>query len=176
MYSILLKGLMLFLACQIAHIVIWRIKKPKGYMTWFPILFAVFVPLAALGAYGLVYLVVIPGGEISLPWLEWSAIFLFQIVLSLVYMIGYTAVAAFSPSMEIVKALDRAPAGLPQNQLATPFFEETALSDARINNLIKAELIREEKGFLYLARRGRPLTRLVLFYRHLIGLPDGGGG
>lgn len=167
---------MLFLACQVIHIVIWRLKQPSGYMTWFPILFAIFVPLAALGAYGLVHLITISDTEVASPWLEWSAIFLFQIVLSLVYIIGYTAVSAFSPSMEIVKALDRAPAGLPRHQLATPFFEETALSDARINNLIEADLIREEKGVLYLARRGRPLTQLVLFYRHLIGLPDGGGG
>lgn len=176
MYSILIKGLLLFLACQVIHIIIWRIKKPSGYMTWFPILFVIFVPLAALGAYGLARLVSIPDTEVTTPWLEWSAIMLFQTVLSFVYIIGYTAVAAFSPSMELVKALNRAPAGLPRDQLATPFFEETALSNDRINNLIKAELIREEKGFLYLARRGRPMTQLVLFYRHLIGLPDGGGG
>lgn len=176
MYSILIKGILLFSLCQIIHIVIWRFKRPDGYMIWFPILFIIFVPLAALGAVGLVHFLTIPGDEVVAPWLEWSAIFLFQIVLALVYMVGYTAVAAFSPSMEIVKALNRAPAGLPKNQLATPFFEETALSDARINNLIKAELIREEKGFLYLARRGYPLTKIVLFYRHLVGLPDGGGG
>lgn len=176
MYSILIKGILLFLACQVIHIVIWRIKKPSGYMTWFPILFIIFVPLAALVAYGLVHFFNIWGDEVATPWLEWSAIMLFQSVLSLVYIIGYTAVAAFSPSMEIIKALNRAPAGLPRNQLATPFFEETALSDDRINNLIKAELIREEKGALYLARRGRSMTHLVLLYRHLIGLPDGGGG
>jgi len=55
MYSILIKGILLFLACQVIHIVIWRIKKPSGYMTWFPILFIIFVPLAALVAYGLVH-------------------------------------------------------------------------------------------------------------------------
>ncbi len=176
MFFILIKGLLLFFLCQCVHIMVWRLKKPTTYGVWVPTLLIIFVLLGGLGAAWLATLV-IPGDNFVIPyWLEWSAIFLFQLVLSAVYIIGYTAVAAFSPSMELIKVLDRTPEGLTREQLETPFFQQGALSDSRIDNLVSAELIQENNGYLYLARRGRPLTSLVLFYRHMIGLPDGEGG
>jgi hypothetical protein len=78
--------------------------------------------------------------------------------------------------MELIKTLGRSPEGLPRKKLVTPFFENTALNDDRLNNLIASELIQKENGYLYLAARGRQMTRWALFYRHLLGLPDGEGG
>jgi hypothetical protein len=177
MFAILIKGILLFVLCQLLHIMVWRIKQPTGYRTWLPSLLVIFILLGGLGAYGLVAFVDIPGDSLALPtWVEWAAIFLFHGSLAVVYIIGYTAISAFSPSMELIKTLGRSPEGVGRKKLVTPFFENTALSDDRLKNLIASELIQTQNGYLYLAPQGRRMTQWVLLYRHLLGLPDGEGG
>lgn len=177
MFAILVKGILLFGLCQLLHIVVWRVKQPTGYGTWLPSLVVIFILVGALGALGLVMLVDIPGGSSAPPiWIEWAAVFLFHGSLAVVYIIGYTAISAFSPSMELIKTLGRSPQGLSRKKLVTPFFENTALSDDRLNNLAAGNLIRKENEYLYLAPQGRQMTRWVLLYRHILGLPDGEGG
>lgn len=177
MFAILIKGILLFALSQLLHIIVWRIKPPTGYGTWLPSLVVIFILLGALGALGLVMFVDIPGGSAALPlWIEWAAVFLLHGSLAVVYIIGYTAISAFSPSMELIKTLGRSAQGVSRKKLVTPFFENTALSDDRLNNLVAGNLIRKENEYLYLAPRGRQMTRWVLLYRHILGLPDGEGG
>ena len=81
----------------------------------------------------------------------------------------------FSPSVELLKLLDRAPDGIPTSSLRLPFLAG-ALTTERLDNLTAADLVRRNGARLELGPRGVHLTRLVLNYRHAIGLRDGGGG
>jgi hypothetical protein len=95
--------------------------------------------------------------------------------LAAVYIIGYTLVTAFSPSVELLKLLDRTPDGIPAASLRLPFLAG-ALTSGRIDNLRDAGLVRYNGARLELGDRGVRMTQLVLLYRHAVGLRDGEGG
>jgi hypothetical protein len=160
----LIKGLGLFAFAVVVHVVAWRIRRPVSYGQWLPSLVAIFIVLA--GGAGAVW----ASGRIEL-----AAMLLLHWSLSVVYIIGYTLLSAFSPSIELLKLLDRSPAGLAIAEMNLPFLEN-ALSGDRIANLSAAHLVVESSGMLRLGSKGRLITGPVQLFRHTIGLRDGGGG
>jgi hypothetical protein len=164
MCAVLVAAVEVFAWSLAIHVIVWRIQRPESYRTWLPILIAIFGPLAA----GVAWLLVPTG-------LDAAAVLLLHGTLSAVYVIGYTLVSAFSPSVELLKLLDRTPEGIPTSSLRLPFLAG-ALTGDRIDNLTAAGLVRRDGTHLELGPRGARLARLVLFYRHAIGLPDGEGG
>ena len=164
MCAALIGGLALFMLSLALHVIVWRIRRPISYRAWLPALVIIFGPVAAAIAWSVV----------ASPQ-DLAAVLFLHGSLAAVYVIGYTLVSAFSPSLELLKLLDRTPAGLPTSSLRLPFLAG-ALTGDRIDNLTAAGLVKEDGARLALGPRGMQLTRLVLFYRHAIGLPDGGGG
>ena len=164
MCRILLGGCAVFGLSLALHVVAWRIRRPESYRAWLPILVIIFGPIAAAVAW-----------TIEPTPLGVTALLAMHGTLSAVYVIGYTLVSAFSPSVELLKLLDRTPAGIPAASLRLPFLAG-ALTTDRIDNLSGAGLVRQHGTRLELGPRGVQLTRLVLLYRHAIGLPDGEGG
>jgi hypothetical protein len=157
-------GLAVFVGGLALHVLIWRVKRPVSYRAWLPLLAIVFGPMATAAAW---YAVPAPG--------ELAAVLLLHYALSAAYVIGYTLISAFSPSVEMLKLIDRAGGSLPVSALDLPFLAG-ALTDERIRNLEQAGLVTIDRGDLVLGRKGRRLTSLVLLYRRAIGLSDGGGG
>jgi hypothetical protein len=157
-------GLALFFLSLAVHVIVWRVWRPTSYRVWLPTLAFIFGPLA-----------------VSIGWLllsrplYFAAVLLLHGSLAAVYIIGYTLVSAFSPSVELLKLLDRAPGGVPITSLHLPL-PGTALTGDRIENLRKAGLVRQSGSRLELGQHGVRLTALVMLYRHAIGLPDGEGG
>jgi len=164
MCVLIVRGVALFLLSLAIHVVVWRIRRPDSYRTWVPALVLIFGPLAGTIAWFMT----------SDP-LELAAVLLLHGSLAAVYIIGYTLVTAFSPSVELMKLLDRAPAGVSAASLRLPG-EVGALTGDRLDNLAGAGLIRRAGEQVHLGDRGVPLTQLVLWYRHAIGLRDGEGG
>jgi hypothetical protein len=164
MCTALIGGLALFTGSLALHVIVWRIRRPVSYRAWLPALSIIFGPVAAAIAWSMVA-----------SRRDLAAVLLLHGSLAAVYVIGYTLVSAFSPSLELLKLLDRTPAGIPASSLRLPFLAG-ALTGDRIDNLTAAGLVRQESARLTLGPRGQRLTQLVLFYRHAIGLPDGGGG
>ena len=164
MCAALIGGLALFTLSLALHVIVWRVRRPVSYRAWLPSLAVVFGPVAAAIAWFTVA-----------TRLELAAVLLLHGSLAAVYMIGYTLLTAFSPSLELLKLLDRAPAGVPTSSLRLPFLAG-ALTGDRVDNLTAAGLVRQEGTRLSLGPRGVRLTGLVLWYRHVIGLRDGGGG
>jgi len=164
MCAVLVAAVEVFASSLAIHVIVWRIQRPESYRAWLPILVVIFGPFAA----GLAWLLVPTG-------LEAAAVLLLHGTLSAVYVIGYTLVSAFSPSVELLKLLDRTPEGIPASSLRLPFLAG-ALTGDRIDNLTAAGLVRRAGTKLELGPRGAGLARLVLLYRHAIGLPDGEGG
>jgi hypothetical protein len=97
------------------------------------------------------------------------------VIFGVVPVIGYTLISAFSPSVELLKLLDRTPGGVPIAELQLPFVAG-GLTTERIDNLTAAELVRRTGPSVTLGEKGVWLSRMVLVYRHAIGLPDSGGG
>jgi hypothetical protein len=158
------RGVGVFLLSLVLHVIVWRIRRPDAYQEWLPALVVIFGPVAG-----------VVGWIVSPTPLDFAALLLLHGTLASVYVIGYTLVSAFSPSVELLKMLDRAPTGIPVESLRLPFLAG-ALTTDRIDHLTAAGLAREKAGRLELGPRGVQLTRFVLIYRHAIGLRDGGGG
>jgi hypothetical protein len=176
MCAVLLEAAAAFTLSVGLHVVVWRIQRPIAYGQWLPRLVVIF--LVAGPAFGglLVQrgLVTVDAGRAD-GWTEWAAVMLLHGSVSTVYIIGYTLVSSFSPSIEILKLLERTPGGLLRSEVDLPLLRG-ALGSDRIGNLIEGGLIRAEGDSVHVGPRARALTGLVLFYRHLIGLPDGAGG
>ncbi len=164
MCTALAGGLAVFLLSLGLHVIVWRIRRPESYRAWLPALVVIFGPVAAAVAWALM----------PTP-LDAAALLLLHGSLAAVYVIGYTLISAFSPSVELLKLLDRTPAGVPPASLRLPFLAG-ALTGDRVENLAAAGLVTQAGHRLELGPRGVWLTRIVLAYRHAIGLRDGGGG
>lgn len=174
--AILLDAAAVFLACLIVHVVWWRVRRPVAYRQWVPALAVVFLLFGPALAWSLLRMeplraLVSPAETVT----AWLAVMLLHLSASLVYIIGYTLVSAFSPSVEILKLIDRTPAGLTRAEIDLPFLRE-ALGGNRVDNLLAGGMVCADGDDVRLGPRATTLTRLVLFYRHAIGLPDGTGG
>jgi hypothetical protein len=164
--AVLAEATTLFAACLALHVVIWRIRRPDSYRQWLPLLVGLFLLLGPAIAWRLT-------SDAAAE--ERLAALLLHASVSAVYIIGYTLVSAFSPSIEILKLLERTPGGLTRADIQLPFLD-TALGGNRVLTLVKDGMIQADGDRVQLGRRGQTLASLVLFYRHAIGLPDGAGG
>lgn len=163
---ILLEAAALFGGCLLLHVIIWRVRRPESYRVWLPLLAAIFL---AAG-----------------PMVEWRlttthetaallAVLLLHASMSCVYIIGYTLLSSFSPSIEILKLLARTPGGLRREEIRLPYLD-TALGGNRVVTLVQDGMIHADGDRVSLGSSGRLLANLALLYRHAIGLPDGAGG
>ncbi len=164
MCALVIDSFAVFVLCLALHAIAWRIRRPASYGGWLPTLVVIFGPVGAAVAW-----LIVPAP------LEWAAVLLLHGTFAAVYVVGYTLVSAFSPSIELLKLLDRTPAGIPASSLRLPFLAGALTSD-RIDNLAAAGLVRQNGARLQLGPRGVTMTRMVLLYRHAVGLRDGEGG
>jgi hypothetical protein len=156
----------LFASCLILHVIVWRVRRPTSYRHWLPLLTGLFLIAGPLVAWWLT------SGQATAA--RVAVLFLHASV-SAVYIIGYTLVSAFSPSIEILKLLDRTPGGLARAQIQLPYLD-AALGGNRVLTLVDDGVIEADGDRVRLGSRGRTLASLALWYRHAIGLPDGAGG
>lgn len=173
--TILIQSSGVFALCLGLHVVWWRVRRPDAYREWLPILVAIFLAVGPALAWLFVrrrFFVVDAAPD---PLTAWVAIVLLHGSVSAVYIIGYTLVSAFSPSIEIMKLLERNPDGLAREHVRLPHLE-SALGVDRVRNLLGGGLILADGDSVRLGSEARLIAGLVLFYRHLIGLPDGAGG
>ncbi|HVZ23093.1 MAG TPA: hypothetical protein VG871_18600 [Vicinamibacterales bacterium] len=164
--EVVVEAAALFAACLAVHVVIWRVRRPGTYRVWLPLLAGIFLVAGPAAEWTLTRTAATP---------DLLAVLLMHGALSSVYIIGYTLISAFSPSIEILKLLERSPAGLRREEIQLPYLQ-TALGGNRVVNLVNDGLIEAAGSRVSLGAGGRVLAGLVLFYRHTIGLPDGAGG
>ena len=166
MIEVLVEAAALFAGCLVLHVIIWRVRRPESYRVWLPMLVAIFL---------------VAGPAAEWTWTrtramgELLAVLLLHGALSSVYIIGYTLLSSFSPSIEILRLLDRSPSGLRREEIKLPYLD-TALGGNRVETLVRDGMIQARGDRVTLGSGGRVLATLVLFYRHTIGLPDGVGG
>ncbi len=109
------------------------------------------------------------------PWTDFYAILLLHTSLSLAYILVYPASQADSPSFKILLHVGRAmPSGLSTEEIQSRF-PASALLDARIQDLINANLARVQSDRLILTRQGRYFIKPFIMLRKALGLPAGAG-
>lgn len=176
MCTVLTDAAAVFVMSLILHVIVWRIREPLSYSQWLPRLVVVFLGIGPAIGWLIVRrgLFTVEASPLD-PLTAWVAVLLLHGSVSTVYIIGYTLVSGFSPSIEILKLLERAPRGLSREEMHLPYLT-TAVGGDRVSNLLDGGLILARGDEVGLGPRARMLTRLVLAYRHFIGLPDGAGG
>lgn len=171
-----LGGLALFVFCQLAHIVVWRIRVPENYPYW---LLGVFVALPTLLVGGwLLWLVGVSGAPLTqesvVPAL---GAYVLHGALSGVYAIAYPGVIHFSPTVELAKAIAAAgPHGAAPEELDMPLLTPQNMRGMRVENLLRAGMIVERgQGFSTTAKGARVASVFVAF-RRALSLDELGGG
>ena len=166
MIEVLIEAAALFAACLALHVVIWRVKRPETYRVWLPLLVAIFLLAGPVVEWRVTRTIAIE---------DRLAVLLLHGAASSVYIIGYTLLSSFSPSIEILRLLERSPSGLRRDEIQLPYLD-TALGGNRVEALAHDGMIHADGDRVRLGSGGRLLATLVLLYRHTIGLPDGAGG
>ena len=166
MTEVLLEAVVLFAACLVVHVVIWRVRRPDSYRVWLPALVTIFLVAGPIAEWTLTRTTTV---------VELAAGLLLHGAVSSVYIIGYTLLSSFSPSIEILRVLERSRSGLRRDEIRLQYLD-TALGGNRVVTLVHDGMIHADGDWVRLGSTGRLLATLVLFYRHTIGLPDGAGG
>jgi len=105
-------------------------------------------------------------------WAEWCLVYLLDLSLSLSYMVLYTAVTGFSPSIAILEHVEESmPQGLAREELVPAWFNDENLAGARHENLESLRLISNSGGIFQLLPRGRLIALCFLTFRRFLGLP-----
>lgn len=170
--SVLLSGFLAFALCLAAHIVLWRIARPRSDLRALVAIFFV-VPSAAA-------LLVVTAGAIApgagLPdALHVAAGLLLHWALSCAYVQSYPAAQAMAPSLEIAYAVRRSmPRGLSREELLARL-NTGALVEERVEDLVADRLVRLERDRYVLTPVSAVLVRFFLGLRALLGLRQPGG-
>lgn len=164
--EILFSGIALFSFALFIHVCLWRKGLPKKQILSF---FFVFLSPA------LFYALMSVLSSHKMPWVDFIAVMLLYVSLSVAYVQTYPAVQALSPSLRILLFVgDAASRGLSEEELLVRFNRKQLLED-RIQDLIKGGFVRESTGQLEITPKGSLLLFPGLFLRKLLGLTAGRG-
>ena len=164
--QVLWLGFALFLLCLSLHIIVWRRWHPQRHS---PALLGVFLlPLIPFGAF---LLWICKGASLS----DLAAIGLLHLALSCAYIQMYPAVQAFSPTLVILVLVKRSmPLGMTREELLSRL-NDNFLLEARVHDLVDAQLVHETGDQLELTSRGSRLIRSFITFRRTLGLGMGKG-
>ena len=164
--DILLWGLILFFLCFGVHILIWRFRHPKRHALALMAIF--FAPCIA-------FVILLGGICPHLSNVDLFAIALLHVAISCAYIQLYPASQANSPSMQIMTIVQKSmPRGISVEEIQS-LFDPMNVFDARVNDLLAADLICENAGKLSLTGRGHVLIVPFILYRRTLGIPEGKG-
>jgi len=171
----ILAGTLGFFLTLALHILIWRLIKPVRQIVW---LIIIFLLLPLLG-YLSVFVGILIAGSNSLiqatAWLELLFAFIWQLALSLAYIMTYPPIQTGCPTLIIVLAVYRSmPGGLSAGEIRNLFSEHT-LFDERKRELKEDGLVQLEDSVWRLTRAGKVISAIFWKYRRLLKLPPGEG-
>ncbi len=162
---VLILGSFISLAAFLMHLLIWRVRVPKGQTRALALLFLTCLIFSFILLRG-------SGYQISLA--EYLYIWFFVFSLAAFYIAAYTAIEADSPSLvmaiNIYKAGTR---GLSRDELLKSATDDL-LVKPRIRDLLSAKMVFLEKDKYWLTGRGRLFIRVFIFYRSFLKLEKGG--
>lgn len=174
--SVIISAMLVFLACLVVHVALWRVRRPANPPRALIIIFFLLSPLV-----GVLIYVFLPrlAADIADGWWAgvagWAAVYLLHFGLSSAYIMTYPAVEAVSPSLVMALMLGRAgPRGVARDEIEEFFATDRVLAP-RFRDLVDSGLVTESDGSFTLTDRGRALIRFFVVFRKIIGLPAGQG-
>jgi len=173
--KVIILGAMIFSACMIAHILIWRYARPKNEIAWLGIIFFISPILVLAGFYVFamktgIGLIVIA----AITFTGWVTIFLLHYALSLFYIFNYPAAQAVSPSLKMLLILRASDKGCTLEEISGEF-SENVLFEERLKDLLRESLIAETPLGLEITPSGRAVITFFVCMRRILGLPIGEG-
>lgn len=171
--AILLYGATLFIACLIAHVLLWRVRLPVHRALALFFIFFVLPPMAWSFYSLLASMGAAPSGY-GPALLRGAAILLLHYALSAAYILSYPAVEALSPTLVIALYLGESGAPVPRGDLAALLPDESVL-EPRIRDLVESRLVRLHGNELSLTPRGGALMSFFSLFRAFIGMRPGRG-
>ena len=132
--KIFLTSVGLFLVAFVVHVIIWRLKLPRGHIK------------ALLLIFGTIFCVWMVAIIFFRPWriAEILHVILFYWSMSLCYIITYTAIEADSPTLSLIRFLAGARTEGRSKDAVAQFIALRPFVRARLTALARAGLIREE--------------------------------
>lgn len=158
-------GLGIFAICMTLHVLLWRIYQPKRHLV-------ALLSLFFLGGAVLFFALQI-FFKLSFP--DALAVALLHTALSCGYIQLYPASQAQSPSVTILTTVKKSmPHGMTENEIRSLLNTEMTFQD-RVEDLMAAGLVQHEKKGLSLTKRGRGFILPFIYYRRMLGIPEGKG-
>jgi hypothetical protein len=164
-FNLLLRCAGAFAALMLIHVVVWRFFKVRKQILW---LFLIFLGLPTLALLA------------GLAWgsdpIAWVLGYLLEFTLSCCYILFYPAVQNESPTLTMVRFLDRnkRAGGLSRGDILAAMCDDHPIQD-RLVDLQNNGLIRASGGPQRLSGPGRLIAAFFYYYRRAMGLPCGEG-
>lgn len=167
-------ALLAFSVWIVAHLVIWRVRRPTGqYVILLGLCLVVLV--AFLAGFHVVQSVALDSARfLPTTRLDYFNFVMLYMGLTLSYFITYPAVQADSPTMTILLQIERAgQKGLTSAELMDQLNDEILVTP-RLDDLVTGNLVTLHCGRYVIGRRGALLAKIHLFYRAMLKMEKGG--
>lgn len=168
----LVSALLTFSLWIVAHLVVWRIRKPAGQYAALTGLGAAALAVSAAG-----FAAVrsgSPGLRTLVPATTLEYVDFLMLYVALAYLVTYSAIQADSPTMTLVLRLGEAgPSGLSVDEMLADL-DDDVLVTLRLEDLVAGNLVRRHDGRYVISRRGALLAKTYIVYRRLLGMEKGG--
>jgi hypothetical protein len=167
--SALLIGSAMFALAFAAHVVWWRLRKPRQQGTTLVALFSLVAAVAV--------------GALLALGLDRFGLNLAQLVLTvdlfgsyaLIYLILFSALEADSPTLTMIRLVQkRGPRGMSEDDLVRAMAGQSFVK-RRVQQMIDERMAVRIGDRLYASRKGRWLAAPILFYRRLLKRGQPGG-
>jgi hypothetical protein len=154
-----------FALMMVLHVLIWRVFKVRKQILW---LFLIFLGLPTA-----VFLIGLVRGQDPTAWALW---YLLEFTLSSCYILFFPAVQSESPTLTLVRQLDRhkRDGGLSRERILAAMSTNNPILD-RLTDLQNNGLIQASGGPQRLSGPGRLVAIFFFYYRRAMGLPSGEG-
>ncbi len=164
--KILFAGSCLFILSCLIHVIIWKIRLPKGQTKTLAKIFALVLTA------GIIFFAVDTGRGFS--WLDIVHISIFYAVLALVYLNTYSAIEVDSPTLVIVSLIHNAQKkGLLKIELENALSDDVLIAP-RVKDLEDARLVSFDGVRYKLTPTGLRFVSIFIFWRKLLNAGLGG--
>lgn len=170
----LISALLAFSLLIVAHLAVWRIRRPAGqYVGLFSVCLVVLV--ASVGSfYALQSVTIGLAPLVPATAFDYLNFMMLYTALALAYIVTYSAVQADSPTMTILLRIEQAePSGLTLEEMLDGLGNQVLVMP-RLNDLATGKLVSLHRGRYVIGSRGALLAKTHSLYRVLLKMEKGG--
>lgn len=172
--SILITGIVLFLACFSLHVLWWRCQHPKNDIFLLILIFFIIPFLFFFVFYTLLCFKILPD-YLYLSFSDLLSVIILHGALSSAYLAGYPALQAQCPSLNIMLIVnDAMPNGIRKEEVRRLLGGDILL-DVSIEKMIREGLAKEVDGKIAPTGLGKLVASFFIAFRSLLGIERGMG-